>query len=107
MEVGGDSLPIMRPRGFVFRRTRMVRHIGCMVQRALKGGFGRPRVLVKATISELEGTAKDKLQGKLPVGTEFSFRWKVQDGTATLDDVKGDTVGLLKSHLVGDYEPKK
>jgi len=65
--------------------------------------------LVKAKIAEFEGKAeaKEKLQKLVPVGRAFSFKWKAKDDTATLDDLKGDDVELLKSHLEGDYEPKK
>jgi hypothetical protein len=37
----------------------------------------------------------------------FSFQWKVKGETATLGDVKGDNVDLLKSHLEGEYGQKK
>jgi hypothetical protein len=65
--------------------------------------------LVKAKISEFEGKAevKEKAQEVIPLGTEFSFKWKVQDGIATLADLKGDKGEILKSHLEGDYEQKK
>jgi hypothetical protein len=65
--------------------------------------------LVKAKITDFEG--KDKLKEMvkemLPVGTEFSFKWKVKDDTAKLDDLKGDKVEHLKSHLEGEYGQKK
>jgi hypothetical protein len=62
--------------------------------------------LVKAKVSELQGEAKDKLQDKVPVGLEFTFRWKVKDGTAKLDEVKGENTDIFKSHMEGDYEKK-
>ena len=45
---------------------------------------------------------------KIPIGTEFSFQWKVKDGAATLAEVKGDEskTELLKAHLEADYEKK-
>jgi hypothetical protein len=65
--------------------------------------------LVKAKITDFEGKdeAKKQVKDLLPVGTEFSFKWKVKDDAAKLDDVKGDKVDALKSHLEGDYEQKK
>jgi RNA polymerase sigma factor (sigma-70 family) len=65
--------------------------------------------LVKAKITDLEGKeeAKEKAKDHVPVGLEFSFKWKVKDNSATLDNVKGDNVDHLKSHLEGDYELKK
>ena len=65
--------------------------------------------LVKAKITDFEGKdeAKEVAKEMLPVGTEFSFKWKVKEGTAKLDDLKGDRVELLKSHLEGDYSQKK
>jgi hypothetical protein len=65
--------------------------------------------LVKAKITEFEGKdeAKEHVKGILPVGTEFSFNWKVKEDTAKLADVKGEKVEQLKSHLEGDYKQKK
>jgi hypothetical protein len=63
--------------------------------------------LVKVTITELEGKAKQKLEKVLPVGLEFSFRWTVQDSSGTLDEVKGEKVEPLKSHLEGKYRRQK
>jgi hypothetical protein len=65
---------------------------------------------VKAKITGFEG--KDevmaKVKDRLPVGTEFSFRWQVKDDAATLDEVKaGDNTDLLKSHMEGEFERKK
>jgi hypothetical protein len=64
---------------------------------------------VKAKITGLEGKeeAKKKAQEHLPVGFKFSFKWKVNGDTARLDDVKGDDVEILKSHMEGDFEQKK
>jgi hypothetical protein len=64
---------------------------------------------VKAKVTDVEGTdeAKKLVKEMLPVGTEFSFKWKVTDDTAKLDDMKGDKVEVLKSHLEGEYSKKK
>lgn len=62
--------------------------------------------VVKAKVSELQGTAKDKAKDKIPAGLEFSFKWQAKDGAATLDDVKGENVDLFRSHLEGKYEKK-
>jgi hypothetical protein len=65
--------------------------------------------LVKAKITDLGGKdeAKKMVKEMLPVGTEFSFKWKVTDNAAKLDDLKGDKVEQLKSHLEGEYSEKK
>jgi hypothetical protein len=65
--------------------------------------------LVKAKITEFEGKdeAKEAVKGILPAGAEFSFKWKVNDDTAKLTDLKGDKIEALKSHLEGDYNKKK
>jgi hypothetical protein len=65
---------------------------------------------VKAKITGFEGSsdeAKNTVKEIIPVGTEFSFRWKVKDDNAKLDDLKCDKAEQLKSHLEGDYEQKK
>jgi hypothetical protein len=62
---------------------------------------------VKATITGLEGEAKDKVKDAIPVGLEFSFAWKATGDAAALDDVKGDKVDPIKAHLEGKYVPKK
>jgi RNA polymerase sigma factor (sigma-70 family) len=65
--------------------------------------------LVKAQVSGFEGKdeLKEKVKEHLPVGLEFSFKWKVKDERATLGDVKCDKFDGLKSHLEGEYELKK
>jgi hypothetical protein len=65
--------------------------------------------LVKAKISTFEGDedAREKVKEILPVGTEFSFKWKLTDDVAKLDDVKCDKVEHLKSHLEGEYSRKR
>jgi RNA polymerase sigma factor (sigma-70 family) len=62
--------------------------------------------LVKVKIADVEEKGLEA-KDKLPVGLEFSFKWKVKENTATLDDVKGDKVEHLKAHLEGDYDLKK
>jgi hypothetical protein len=64
---------------------------------------------VKAKVTDVEGTdeAKKLVKEMLPVGTEFSFKWKVKDDTAKLDDMKGDKVEVLQSHLEGEFSKKK
>jgi hypothetical protein len=65
--------------------------------------------LVKAKITGFEGKeeAKKKVQEHLPVGFKFTFNWKAKGDAATLDNLTGDDVAMLKSHLEGDFEPKK
>lgn len=64
--------------------------------------------LVKVELKELEGSAefKEKAKGHLPAGLKFSFTCKVKEGTAVLEDVKGEDIDILKSHLEGEYEKK-
>lgn len=63
---------------------------------------------VKAKITDFDGKdeAKEKVKEILPAGTEFSFKWKAKDDTAKLDELKGEKVEALKSHLEGDYKKK-
>jgi hypothetical protein len=70
---------------------------------AEKGG----RVKLKITGLDGKDEAKEAAKEKLPVGTEFSFTWKVKADTATLEDVKGDKVEPFKAHLEGEYGKKK
>jgi hypothetical protein len=65
--------------------------------------------LVKAKVTALEGKeeATKKVQEHLPVGFQFTFKWKVNGAAARLDDIMGDDVAMLKSHLEGDFEQKK
>lgn len=64
---------------------------------------------VKAKITGFEGKdeVKRKISEKLPVGTEFTFQWKVEKDAAKLEDLKGEKADALKSHLEGDYSDKK
>jgi hypothetical protein len=62
--------------------------------------------LVKAKVTELSGKAKDQVKEHVPVGLEFSFRWNAKGDSATLDEVKGDNIDMLKSHLEGKYQKK-
>ncbi len=63
---------------------------------------------VKAEITELEGKAEltEKAKQVVPVGTKFSFKYTIKNDAATLDDVNGDNIDALKSHLEGEYEMK-
>ena len=61
---------------------------------------------VKAKVTELSGEAKDKVKDVVPVGYEFTFKWNAKDDAATLDEVKGENVEHLKSHLEGKYGKK-
>jgi hypothetical protein len=65
------------------------------------------RVKAKVTGFEGKAEAQKKIQELVPVGFEFGFTWQAKGGTARLDDVKGDKVDLLKSHLEGDYEQSR
>lgn len=67
---------------------------------------GKP---VKAKITGFDGTdqVKQMVMQKLPIGLEFNFRWTVKDDAATLADVKGDNVELLKSRLENPYRAKQ
>jgi RNA polymerase sigma factor (sigma-70 family) len=71
--------------------------------------FSAEKGKVKAKITALEGKeeAKEKAKALIPVGMTFEFKWAVKGDAATLDDVKGDEIDLLKAHLEGDYERKK
>ncbi len=65
--------------------------------------------LVKAKITGFEGKAEAKkaIAEKLPIGTEFTFKWGTKNGTATIAEVKGEKVEMLASHLEGEFEEKK
>jgi hypothetical protein len=61
---------------------------------------------VQAKITELQGNKADKAKEVVPVGQEFSFTWQVKDGVATLGDLQGKNVDMLKSHLEGQFDKK-
>ena len=65
--------------------------------------------LLKVKITGFEGNeeTKKQLQEKVAVGLKFTCKWKVNGDTARLDDVRGDHVEMMKSHLEGDFEQKK
>jgi hypothetical protein len=65
--------------------------------------------LVKAKITDFGGKddAKRIVKEMLPAGTEFTFKWKVTNNAAKLDDLKGDNVEQLKAHLEGEYSQMK
>jgi hypothetical protein len=64
--------------------------------------------LVQAKITGFEGQeqAKKQIEQLLSVGLKFRFKWTVNGDTARLDDVTGEKVETLKSHLEGDFEKK-
>jgi hypothetical protein len=65
--------------------------------------------LVNATISEFEGKEEIVKQIKelVSAGLEFTFKWQMNDGKATLSDVSGKKSESLKAHLEGEYELKQ
>lgn len=65
--------------------------------------------LAKCKVTGFEGKEEiqDKLKEKVPVGSEFTFKWMVNKDAATLEDVKGEKFELFKSHLEGDFTKKK
>ena len=65
--------------------------------------------LVKANVTGFDGEdgLKEVAKGMLPPGTEFTFKWRVKDETAQLDDLNGERIEPLKSHLEGEYSRKK
>jgi hypothetical protein len=65
------------------------------------------RVKVEITGFEGKEEATKRVQEHLPVGFKFTFKWKADGDAARLDDLKGDDVEMLKSHLEGDFEQKK
>jgi hypothetical protein len=62
--------------------------------------------VVKAKLSEIQGTAKDKAKGLIPEGLELTFKWKASGDSATIEDVKGENADGLKGRLEGKYEKK-
>jgi RNA polymerase sigma factor (sigma-70 family) len=71
--------------------------------------YTRDNDVVKAKVTGYEGKeqAKKMIMEKLPVGTEFSFKWTVKKDAATLAEVKGEKAEVFKSHFEGNYEVKK
>jgi hypothetical protein len=61
---------------------------------------------VKAKITDLEGDKAAKAKEILPLGLEFSFTWQVKGDVATLGDVQGKNVDVLKGHLEGKFDKK-
>jgi hypothetical protein len=64
--------------------------------------------LVQAKVTGFEGKeqAQKKIAELLPVGSQFSFKWSAKGDSASLADVTGKSVEILKSHLEGDFEKK-
>jgi hypothetical protein len=65
------------------------------------------RVKVKVTDLEAPEDVKEKVKNVVPVGLEFNFKYEIKNDTATLDDMKGENIEGIKSHLEGEYEVKK
>lgn len=63
---------------------------------------------IKVKLTELAGKEeiKEKAKDKFPIGLEFSFKMKVKGASATIEDVEGENVDVLKSRLEGEYEKK-
>lgn len=63
---------------------------------------------IKAKITELEGKdeIKEKAKSHLPVGMEWTFAWNAKGEKATLDNIDGKEVDLLKSHLEGEFKKR-
>ena len=63
---------------------------------------------MKGKVTGFEGKPEiqENLKEKLPAGTEFSFKWRVEDGSSTLDEVKGEKFEMFKSHLEGTFTKK-
>jgi hypothetical protein len=64
--------------------------------------------VVKAKITELEGSAelKEKAKNRLPVDSEFSFKWVADGKTGTVEEFESKTLDGLKSLFEGEYEKK-
>ena len=64
--------------------------------------------VVKAKIADIEGKeeAVKMIKEKLPIGTEFTFKWTVTKESAKLDDLKGEKIEIFKSHMEGEFEKK-
>lgn len=63
---------------------------------------------VKAKVTGYEGSeqAKKAFAEKLPVGTEFGFKWTAKKDGATLGDVTGEKFEPFKSVIEGDFAKK-
>jgi hypothetical protein len=61
---------------------------------------------IQAKITDLEGANGAKIKDIVPVGLEFNFTWEVKDDVATLGDIQGKNVDVLKSHVEGKFEKK-
>ncbi len=64
--------------------------------------------LVKAKVKGIDGPEKvvEHVKELVPVGFEFQFKWKAEEGAATLDAVEGKDVDPLKAPLEGEYARK-
>lgn len=70
--------------------------------------FALEKGTVKAKVTGYEGSeqAKKAFAEKLPVGTEFAFRWSPKKDAATVSDVKGEKIEPFASILEGDFAKK-
>jgi hypothetical protein len=64
--------------------------------------------LVKAKITRLGGAGDvvEKAKESVPVGLEFTFKWKLDGDKATLDELDGKDVEHVKERLEGEYTKK-
>ena len=64
--------------------------------------------VVKAKVADIEGKeeAVKMIKDKLPIGSEFNFKWTVTKESATLEDLKGEKIEVFKSLLEGEFEKK-
>src|SRR5262245_16559423 len=64
---------------------------------------------VKAKVTDIEASdeIKEKVKGKISVGLEMTFAWKVKDDLATIDDLKGENTEIFKSHMEGEFARKR
>jgi len=64
-------------------------------------------VTAKVTDIEASDEIKEKVKGKIAVGLEMTFRWKVKDESATIEDLKGENADIFKSHMEGEFARKR
>jgi hypothetical protein len=64
--------------------------------------------LVKAKVTQLSGADEvvEKVKQVVPVGLEFTFKWKLDEDKATLDDLDGKDIEHVKDRLEGEYTKK-
>ncbi|HVL12038.1 MAG TPA: RNA polymerase sigma factor [Gemmata sp.] len=67
-----------------------------------KDGVVRAKITAHAGKDEVKKVAMQKL----PVGTEFTFKWTVNKDACVIEDLKGEKAEAFKSHFEGTYEKK-